>query len=468
MSVEVIHNPSELTQRWVAARGVVIPLVKGSKGIPTKVLKNVLLPALHHGCMPVLLTDFNDITALTSWISRIRLNGRVDVLPYTDAYAQLGAETIARHSAGPAWKKNLFVEGENELNNEEKILLRRSFGDANTVSLTRLPGGHSAKVYCAYASIPASRVGSRPLPFFVKFDRFSKIRREFNNYHECAVNYVPFNLRPNVEQERLALGSTRGILVGNFVEHSESLWEVVCRGAGQTAINSLFENTLRGWRLQAYQPDTEIVDRPLAVSMGGAIQPNIGRRWKAALLRRASLAAEHYGAKFGNYEELARLLDGLPRFRHRVSFTHGDLHGENVRVRGTDAILIDLASVAPGPLASDPAALDVWLGFANTDLSYDEWMKLVDKLYSFENLTTLPPPQSEPTSGHEVWNTIRQIRRVASIDRSNETEYATAIAIALLRRACYDDTGDGERRRIYGYFIADGIARRISDMAGKT
>ena len=48
---------------------------------------------------------------------------------------------------------------------------------------------------------------------------------------------------------------------------------------------------------------------------------------------------------------------------YRVAPMHGDLHGENVRVRNGNAILIDFASVAPGPLTADLAALESWLAF---------------------------------------------------------------------------------------------------------
>jgi len=41
-----------------------------------------------------------------------------------------------------------------------------------------------------------------------------------------------------------------------------------------------------------------------------------------------------------------------------------DMHGENVRVRDSDAIIIDLEKTrANGPLSADLACLDVWLSF---------------------------------------------------------------------------------------------------------
>ncbi|WP_430702203.1 phosphotransferase [Mesorhizobium captivum] len=54
-------------------------------------------------------------------------------------------------------------------------------------------------------------------------------------------------------------------------------------------------------------------------------------------------------------------MEELPPIRRRRALCHGDLHGENVRVRGGQAILIDFAAVDHGPLVIDPAALETAL-----------------------------------------------------------------------------------------------------------
>ena len=50
---------------------------------------------------------------------------------------------------------------------------------------------------------------------------------------------------------------------------------------------------------------------------------------------------------------------GLTGQKYRAAPMHGDLHGNNVRVRGGDAIVIDLASIASGPLVADLAGLSL-------------------------------------------------------------------------------------------------------------
>ncbi|WP_247822321.1 phosphotransferase [Bradyrhizobium sp. 187] len=49
--------------------------------------------------------------------------------------------------------------------------------------------------------------------------------------------------------------------------------------------------------------------------------------------------------------------------RYRTAPAHGDLHGENVRVRNDHAIVIDFASVVTSSPLVDLAALETWLAF---------------------------------------------------------------------------------------------------------
>jgi hypothetical protein len=88
--------------------------------------------------------------------------------------------------------------------------------------------------------------------FFVKLDSVEKVIREDENYHVYAP-FVPFGLRPSIRGR--FLGSTRGLLIGDFADRSESLWDLVRRNVASSAISSLFEITLGGWREQAYGID---------------------------------------------------------------------------------------------------------------------------------------------------------------------------------------------------------------------
>ena len=75
--------------------------------------------------------------------------------------------------------------------------------------------------------------------------------------------FVPFGLRPSIHGR--VLGSTRALLVGDFVDKSESLWDRVRRNLASYAISSLFETTLGGWRTQAYAANS--VRGPVAAAL---------------------------------------------------------------------------------------------------------------------------------------------------------------------------------------------------------
>lgn len=442
---------------WSGVRGVLALMPKGYVELLKQRTRDVVLPAIHHGAKVVVVADIDDVPELTRSLKFLQHANQVQILVYPPA-AQLIAEGFARHDPGPAFKASLLVDGETQLSDEERVLLRRAFHDCSRVSLEKLSGGRSAKVFCGFVTIVDSRVGPRPLPFFIKFDKQHKISRERANYLNCATNYIPFYLRPNLDDSRCAIGHERGILVGNFIEHSDSLAAVINRGAGQAVISSLFENALRGWRLQAYQPEVVHVEQPLAKSMNGAIHPATKAFKLQHLDRRAELAAQRHGSKYDR-NGLVRLLENLPSIPHRRGFMHGDLHGENVRVRGNEAIIIDLASVGTGPLAADPAGLDVWLGFSEISMTHEEWKKFADDLYTLSSLVDTPLPKNEPDFGHRLWNSIRQIRRIALVDRMHPNEYATAVAVQLLRRALHkeDDKADDDRR-VYGFALAERLA----------
>jgi tRNA A-37 threonylcarbamoyl transferase component Bud32 len=99
------------------------------------------------------------------------------------------------------------------------------------------------------------------------------------------------------------------------------------------------------------------------------------------------------------FDELEAMLMALPAIRYRYGTTHGDLHGNNVRIAGADAILIDFASVDYGPLTVDPAALDVSL-MMDTGLAVGEnWIGLADEVYKLKALRA--PAVTE--SNHLLW-----------------------------------------------------------------
>ena len=316
----------------------------------------------------------------------------------------------------------------------------------------------------SFRSLTHSKVGPFPLPFFVKLNRYPKIRRELDNYRDCTTLFIPFYARPNIDPPRCLLGAARGLIVGNFVEQSDSLAELVERGTAQAAINSLFDDALRGWRTQAYLAQANTVTARITESLSGAIPHTYSPQAKA---RAESYAREAraVGAILGA-AQIAAKLDNLPPRQHRRALTHGDLHGENIRVRSGQAILIDFAAAGNGPLVADPACLDVALAFnACTGLQSDEhsWRSTVMELYSIENVRTLPQPREPQAPFSHVWNSIRQVRRYGLAEKSSAGEYAIAVAVYLLRQALrrrvpYED----QLRRPAMVYLAEQLTQALS------
>jgi len=88
-----------------------------------------------------------------------------------------------------------------------------------------------ARVFLAHATLRRCFRTTRPLPFFVKLGPRRKILKEHSNYRDRVHNYIPFHLAPRLVTERCEVGTEVGILVGDFVEDSETLSDVA-QGAG--------------------------------------------------------------------------------------------------------------------------------------------------------------------------------------------------------------------------------------------
>lgn len=365
------------------------------------------------------------------------------------------AEKIARLQPGPAANRSLEITGAaaSTLSVTARLFLQRAFFDCSSISIEPLTGGRSASVFSVHARFTDSVVGPRPLPFFAKVDSRDKIDSEGFNYRFYAEHFIPFNLRPNLDPKRCLSGKDVGILVGNFVEKSESLIDAARRGHAQTALFSLFDNTLRGWRLQATS------SQGIVPAMSGVFSAA-----KLLAIPDRHPEARRLGAT-KTPQELEALLKALPIRPYLSAPMHGDLTPFNVRVRGHDAILIDLAHTKQGPLVADAASLEVGLAFEAGDDTDDKgWSELMDTLYSRDCLLRPPVPPREPRAREWLWSSIRQIRVVALAEEVSPFEYATALAIYLLRRAMFpaDSPADGFRRA-YAYVLAE---RLISCLGG--
>jgi hypothetical protein len=283
---------SPLENHWAGVRAVLITPALGDAQIVHAHSDTLIIPALRHGAKVIVCAYLDDVPELFILRKSFPYPSRIQVFAKQVSEHEI-AESIVRHDPGPPFDPLLEIVGGESLGLEEEILLRRAFHDCKRISLQQLPEGHTANVYCGYAIVKGSIVGPRPLPFFIKLGRLHKIVAERRHYSECANNYIPFYLRPNLDDSRFAEGYEKAVLVGNFVEHSEALIDVVRRGAGLPALSSLFENSLRGWRMQAYHSGTPFVTRPLAESMKGAIH-GATKHWKLAQMDRRVFALIEY------------------------------------------------------------------------------------------------------------------------------------------------------------------------------
>jgi hypothetical protein len=389
------------------------------------------------------------------------------VVVRTDPPAYVLAEGAARHPAGRKPRMDLDVrvaDNREPVRAPDIALLRRGFAQCGRITLVELTGGRSdARVFAVHMVVDNSNAGVWPQPAFAKLDRRDKIERESFNYDEFAKRFIPFGHRPNIDEK--VIGATRGLLVGNFVDRSESLWDLARRNGATEAVSSLFDDALSGWRNQAYANG--------AIAVEGAVA--------AAMLNEAICEPERIKARYAEDavlfgtairpDEILRQLSGLKQC-YRLAPAHGDLHGENVRVRNGKAILIDMASVIEkAPLTSDFASLETWLAFQlPPDCNPDEygdpvWSAEIDRLYR-PSAFLHPPGPCEPTSRHCWMSTVvRQIRHLGLAIQSCPTEYQAAVAVHLLRRCQWDDGPAAERyRRTKGYAVA---ARLAADLEGK-
>jgi len=419
--------------------------------------------ALEHGCLVYLLAHDDAVQAHLLEELRNYKGGHLDeIIRSRTGQVEVHecAEVIARHRPGPYSNQSLDILPDDlGLDAEAAFLVRRAFSDCATVVLESLTGGRSATTYAVHATLKASEVGPRPMPFFMKIDAASKILAERRCYELYASNHIPWYLRPNLEAQRCVTGTEKGVLVGSFVDGSHSLWQAILDGKGTRQIHALFEDTLMGWRSQAYRRE------PSTHSIAGALQRVFDwRKVKPEHVATARELRKVYEPKVA----WERLLN-LPEQRWRAAPIHGDLHPENVRVRGSDSIIIDLANVHEGPLCADLASFEVWVAFqvpedAKKLPKEAAWVEFVEQHFSPENIDR-PPGMVETEHGlHGLRACLRETRMIANSIRECASEYAIVTAIQLLRRACYASDGDLDRaRRGRAYALGCGIIEALSE-----
>ncbi len=427
-------KPEDAPMHFDTAKAIVVVDVPRKFLLIKECYTSVFLKAADHGLAQIVMVhsseDLRQVDALRK-IEYPNSTSRIFLVGET----WKAAEFIARHSIGPP-ARNVAIDAPGiSLPDEIDLLLRRAFYDCDQIFLKCFPGGKaSIGVYRVHARMLQSDAGPHPFPFFFKVAELKSIEEEKEKYRKYAEHYIPFHLRPNLSYDRCVRTSNRAALVGNFVDDAIPLREALRSGQGIGALFSLFETSLKGFRLQPFGP----LQKPRDDVLPGIIQERVKVEKipadvvECARIRGLNSSPVELEAK------LRQLADGLPC---RIGPCHGDLHSGNIMVRGGDAILFDFSSASDGPLTADPAALEVSLMFGtdgdDEGNSFDTWQSFTDKIYHPTNLTLRPPALHEGRPGPYSWlrRSIRELRHILLGCEAGELEAKLVLAAYLMRYA---------------------------------
>lgn len=366
-------------------------------------------------------------------------------------------------------------------NHQERVLLiKRAFWNCSELRLTLLDGGMSgAPVFKAYASlgpgfglVQRGAAGAYPHLFFAKIGPRKKIIDEYDKYIWHISDYVPFHLRPRLRLDRCNLGSSQGILVGDFVEGAESL--ITCARGSRCghAISNLFDKTLGGWRKQK-TPDTS-----------QTLCSHLEKKWcvegSDALIALPDDRAEIVRSLGGDTDipALKKTFENYGNTSPLVAPAHGDMHATNVLVRHGDAILIDFEKLEQHyPLTYDPASLEGGLlvegfikDFERKRFKPDELVKMIEPLYdrsALEGSGMTLCRRGDPTEWY--YDAVNQIRTLSWAAENQPGQYALTLALCLIRKGCNPHENVGatapSASRAIAFFFGQKILRGIS---GKT
>jgi hypothetical protein len=365
-----------------------------------------------------------------------------------DEVANRISNFIAKNPAGIGPNRLLELPKSNNLEPDTALLLRRSFSDFRELRLERLRVGRSgASVYLAYASD-----GRWHQPFFIKIDTRDRIMREYNKYQEDVEKYVPYHLHPRLRTQMCCLGARKGILIGDFVDKSESLLACIKEGRAGSALANLFNQSLHGWYKDASLEDVCLVERlPIPDQISDscvALAKNMGKAVK-------------------DYSEIRAIYDRLYVGPVLMGQIHGDLNAGNIQVRGFDAVLIDFYGCNTGPLLYDAACLEASLlvdGLCYNKKTRVEWQKSVWPIYvdnkQMELISNLPPD----SRARWFYISVNEIRTYAHNWEHGSYQYHAVLAVALLKKASKEKDSKGEEkyRRAAAYFFAERILTRIA------
>jgi hypothetical protein len=343
------------------------------------------------------------------------------------------------------------------LSREDAVLLQRAFGDCTRIYTERMKAGKSgATVLKVHPIFEFAVYGTSTRPMYAKLDFSQRIKREVEKYEAYVESAIPFFMRPNLISNRCVMpgqGYERGLLVGNFVEHSEPIISVIERGSASLPLYSLFDHAFRTWRLGSSIESSDSLLNSL--EKGGFTQ-------RMSRVRRKYLPAARSFGLVRSPEALFEMLREIPAGSHRKGVIHGDLHPDNIHVRGIDAVLLDFYCVRIGPLVYDLAMLEVATVFKSFRVDdFDAWRRLVDDLYVGGAFVHPPEPRDHGHVLENLWIAVRQLRCIAPTLEESGIDYPTAIAFCLIRNCTYES--DSPLRAAYGLVAAERILCHLAN-----
>jgi hypothetical protein len=464
--VTTVEDP-KLEERISTATALLVIAGPRQSGLVNEALDGLTRTALDHGTHLALAVPPEEINRYDDWSKAEddrKRSTRAELATGSASRIVATPRTVANHvitlRRWPVAAASLIIDPPN-LSSDLAILVRRAFEGFDRVALKRQQGGKTSTTY----RVDAQRGALRPLPFLMKIAKRAKIAEEYDNFVINVADYVPFSSRPDLVRERCLLGSEYGVLVAHFIEHSEPLLALVSRAQAPLVLHRVFEDLLRGWwRLGDHEPPP--TDKRVLAGIEDWCDTATKFERTQALGKHSALAAARGTVHLPDAMASRLLKVAVP---HRRSRIHGDLHAENIHVRGMESFLIDFGSVVEGPILADPAMLEASLVLATgidcpDEATYDAWESLTSALYpptGERELLRRDSPAGLPVSLQMLWDALRVIRMHVVAMRVSSEEYAVLIAAALMRQASFDDADVPQRTKAVSHMYT--IASRIVD-----
>jgi hypothetical protein len=397
---------------------------------------------VNHGIVVIVLASNSSDWHKIRELHLVPLNSKPDWIKeiiFSQNLVGLNIDIIVEHKADLELGRPIVHKlglGE-DLREDEGLLVSRAFPKAEEVHINEIKGGFTdSRVFMAYEKRRVSSIAHWAQPRLIKIGDREDLAIEVGNM-KAVSPFVPFELRPNLDI--FVKGFRRSIFVADFVDKSESMLQVARAGRAETAISNLFNRTLHRWRERAWHCNDTEEPLVLAAQRLGMISPELIAKdyTESPEIQKLNVDINVLWAA------LAEI-----KFKHRAASIHGDLHGDNVRVRGDDAILIDLGSVKgtdqPGegaPLCFDVAMLEVALVFTCTEAENDDrfkqpdWESELRPFYKLSSILSTPGHDKNSAPKPDSWlaGCLQRMRAFGIYEQSNPHEYAIALVIAMWR-----------------------------------